>query len=137
MDYLYEKVSYLKGLADGLELDESTKEGKMLVKMVEALEDFADAITDLDEEVEELTEFLDILDEDLADLEEVIYEDSMNDAFFDEFMCPECGTILFVDEDDFDEDGNLELVCPECGEEFTVEDFDGCCCDCDCTDEEE
>lgn len=120
MEYLYEKVAYLKGLADGLDLDDSTKEGKMLVKIVETLEDFADAISDLDEEVEELMEFVDIIDEDLADLEEDIYEEFYDD--FDEFECTKCGTILFVDEDDFDEKGNLEVACPECGEEYTVED---------------
>ncbi|MBI9012004.1 MAG: hypothetical protein JEZ08_07195 [Clostridiales bacterium] len=121
MEYLYEKVAYLKGLADGLDLDDTTKEGKMLVKIVETLEDFADAISDLDEEVEEVMEFVDIIDEDLADLEKVVFEEDFSDDF-DEFECPNCGTVLFVDEDDFDENGNLEIVCPDCGEEYTVED---------------
>jgi uncharacterized protein YbaR (Trm112 family) len=137
MEYLYERVAYLKGLADGLELEDSTKEGKMLVKIVETLEDFADAISDLDEELEELMEFVDIIDEDLSDLEDFVYDEDFMDEYFDEFECPKCGTILFVDEDDFDEDGNLEIVCPDCGEEYTVED---CCCDCGpgcCQDDEE
>jgi len=133
MEYLYEKVAYLKGLADGLELDNSTKEGKILVKIVETLEDFADAISDLDEEVEEIMEFVDIIDEDLADLEEVVFEEEFYDDF-DEFECPNCGTVLFVDEDDFDENGNLEVVCPDCGEEYTVE--DDCCGGC-CSEEVE
>lgn len=130
MEYLYERVAYLKGLADGLELDETTKEGKILVKIVETLEDFADAISDLDEEVEELNEFIEIIDEDLSDLEEFVYDEEFHDDYFDEFDCPKCGTILFVDEDDFDEEGHLEVACPECGEEYTVED------DCECVEEE-
>ncbi len=134
MDFIYEKVAYLRGLTDGLEIDETTKEGKLLVKIVDTLEDFADAIVDLDEEVAELTEFIDLIDEDLADLEEFALGDEEDD--FDEFECPGCGTTLYVDEDDFDGNGNVELSCPECGEEYVVtDDFD---CDCECElDEEE
>lgn len=129
MEYLFEKVAYLRGLTDGLELDETTKEGKLLNKIVETLEDFAEAIVDLDEEVEELVEFIDIIDEDLADLEDFIYDEDFDDEF-DEFECPNCGTVIFVDEDDFDAKGNVELVCPECGEEYVVtDDFGDCCSD--------
>ena len=34
---LTEKMSYLKGLIDGLEIDTSTKEGKVLVQMSEVM----------------------------------------------------------------------------------------------------
>jgi predicted Zn finger-like uncharacterized protein len=137
MDYLFEKVSYLKGLSDGLEIDETTKEGKLLLKVVETLEEFAEAIADLDEEVEELVEFIDIIDEDLSDLEDFIYDE--DDFDFDEFECENCGTIIYVDEDDFDEDGNVEVVCPNCEEEYVItDDFESpCCCDCDCDDSED
>lgn len=137
MDYLFERVAYLKGLSEGLDLDETTKEGKLLTKIVEALEDFADAIADLDEEVEDLAEFVEIIDEDLADLEEFIYDEDYDDEF-DEFECPKCGTILYVDEDDFDEQGNLEVICPTCNEEYVItDDFGECDCDCDCNCESE
>lgn len=136
MDYLFERVAYLRGLTDGLELDESTKEGKLLVKIVDALEDFADAISDLDEEVEELMDFVDIIDEDLSDLEDYIYDEDFEDDF-DEFECPKCGTILYVDEDDFAENGNVELVCPTCNEEYVITDDFGCDCQCNCDDDEE
>ena len=39
MKYLREKVSYLKGLADGLPLDENTNEGKVLRAIIEVLDD--------------------------------------------------------------------------------------------------
>lgn len=135
MDYLFERVAYLRGLADGLELDDSSKEGKLMLKIVDALEDFADAIADLDDEVEDLIEFVDIIDEDLSDLEDFVYDEDFEDEF-DEFECPNCGTILYVDEDDFDEFGNVEIACPDCGEEYVITDDFGCCCDC-CDDEEE
>jgi predicted Zn finger-like uncharacterized protein len=139
MDYLFERVAYLQGLADGLGLDESSKEGKLLLKMVEVLDDFADAIVELDEEVAELEEFIDIIDEDLSDLEEFIYDEEFDyDYDFDEFECPNCGTVIYVDEDDFDASGNVELACPECNEEYVItDDIDNCCCDCDCEEVEE
>jgi predicted RNA-binding Zn-ribbon protein involved in translation (DUF1610 family) len=142
MDYLFERVAYLRGLSEGLELDESTKEGKLLVKIVDALEDFADAIADLDEEVEELMDFVDIIDEDLADLEDFIYDEDVDYDFedaFDEFECPKCGTVIYVDEDDFDEEGNVEIACPTCQEEYVItDDFEEeCCSDCDCKEVQE
>jgi DNA-directed RNA polymerase subunit delta len=47
MKYLYERVSYLRGLADGLQISEDTKEGKLLIQIVDVLEDFADAVNEL------------------------------------------------------------------------------------------
>ena len=44
MDYLYQRVSYLKGLAEGLGIDEESKEGKLLLHIIDALEDFADVM---------------------------------------------------------------------------------------------
>lgn len=139
MEYLFEKVAYLKGLTDGLEITDTTKEGKLLLKVVEVLEDFAEAIVDLDEDVEEMVEFIDVVDEDLADLEEFIYDED-EEFDFDEFECENCGTVIFVDEDDFDEHGNVEVVCPECKEEYVItddEEDEDCCCDCDCEESEE
>ena len=34
-----EKVAYLKGLAEGMELDTNKKEGKLLAAMIDVLED--------------------------------------------------------------------------------------------------
>jgi len=46
---LSEKSAYLKGLMDGLKLNEESSEGKMIVKIVDLLQDVAKAITDLEE----------------------------------------------------------------------------------------
>ena len=46
MDFLLQKVSYLQGLAEGLGVDESSKEGKLLVKIIDTLEEFADVLGD-------------------------------------------------------------------------------------------
>ena len=42
---LNEKVSYLRGLAEGLGLDENTNEGKLFTHIIDILDDMANAIT--------------------------------------------------------------------------------------------
>lgn len=136
MSYLNEKVSYLRGLADGMELDASTKEGKILVHIIDVLDDFAEAMGELDEGLAEVSEYVDAIDEDLTDLEDDFYEeidelDDEDDEFidFDEIECPSCGEIIYVDEDMLDEEGELEVACPECDETIHItEDCDDCCC---------
>ena len=52
-----EKVAYLKGLADGLDLQEKpSKEGKLIAKIIDILEDVGFAVEDLEVEVEALTD---------------------------------------------------------------------------------
>ena len=47
MKYLTERVSYLRGLMDGLGINESTNEGKVLVNVIDILDDIIDEISDL------------------------------------------------------------------------------------------
>ena len=62
-----EKVAYLKGLADGLDLDKDpSKEGKLIAKIIDILEDVGLAVEDLEEEVEAVGEELDAVSEDLS-----------------------------------------------------------------------
>ena len=69
-----ERVAYLKGLAAGLEIDPSSKEGKLFNAMIEALDDIAFEVSDLQEVVSELGEQVDMIDEDLDGLEEIVYD---------------------------------------------------------------
>lgn len=75
MDFLYEKISYLKGLADGLDVKSDTKEGKLFNAMLEVIEEIADGMSDIVEEQEEINEYLDLLDEDLTTVEEELFDD--------------------------------------------------------------
>lgn len=121
MEFLYEKVAYLKGLADGLDIDESTKEGKLLISIIDILEDFADAIVELDEDTEEITEYVEAMDEDLTNVEDDLYEDDFyeddeNDEIdFVEIECPNCHEDVYIDEDLLYED-DVDVVCPRCHE---------------------
>ena len=133
---LTEKMSYLQGLLDGLEVDTSTKEGKALVQMSDVMQEMVMYVEDLQAQVDELTELCDILDADLGDVEEEVFdldddcccEDDDCDCDFDdedemyEVCCPSCGdTILLTDS--ILEEGSMER--PNCGEtlEFDYDDL--------------
>ena len=131
-----EKVAYLKGLFEGMEIDESTKEGKLLKAVVEVLGELAEDHADLEDYVAELTEQVDAVDEDLSSLEDVAYEelddecdgdcegcdgcDDWDDDLYD-VTCPSCKESFEVDEETL-LDGGVD--CPNCGEhlEFDIED---------------
>ena len=70
MNYLLQKVSYLQGLAEGLDITQETGEGKLLLHIIDTLEDFADALDEISENQVELEEYVNFIDEDLADVED-------------------------------------------------------------------
>ena len=109
-----ERVAYIKGLAEGLDLDESTKEGKWLKAIIEVLGDMAEDAADLEDYVAELSEQVDAVDEDLSTLEEVVYDelDDEDDCDCCDGDCDCCG--------DWDED-LYDVTCPNCGEPLEFE----------------
>ena len=106
MEYLMQKVSYLKGLADGLGIEDSSKEGKLLLHIVETLEEFADVLDETVDNQLDLDEYVNFIDEDLADVEEDIYglddEEDDDDFDFDDFCDDDC--CCHFEEDGFDEE---------------------------------
>jgi hypothetical protein len=133
MKYLYEEVAYLKGLAEGLEISTETKEGKIIHKIVDVLESFADAIVELDEEQADLVEYVESIDEDLSDVEDDIYEDGEEDEdeelTFIEMECPNCADLVEVDEELLYDD-EIDVVCPNCQAIILSADDDSICIDC-------
>ena len=120
---LTEKMSYLQGLIDGLEIDTKTKEGKALVQMTEVMKELVLYVEDLQSQVDELTELCDILDKDLGAVEDDLYEDEE-----DESECEKCGECFGdeLDEDDEydlddDDDELYEVTCPTCGDTILVD----------------
>jgi len=142
---LSEKVAYLKGLAEGMELDaEKSKEGKLISVMIGMLEEMAMTIEDLEDSVDEVYEALDVVSDDLGDVEEFLFgedddwddededEDdgcccghkhnhccgSADDDFFHVSECPKCGSDIYIDA------GALEegyIQCPDCEEKFGID----------------
>ena len=71
-----EQIAYLKGLADGLDLEkEKSKESKMLLAIVDVLDEIGYAIEDLEEAAELLTDGLDVVSEDLEDVESLLFSE--------------------------------------------------------------
>ena len=136
-----EKVAYVKGLAEGLGYDNTSKEGKILAAILDILEDVAHDIEDLEENAWDLGEAIDQVSDDLAEIEELIYDEDFDDdedededyepcscccggededePVFYEVTCPKCGNTITIDEDVLDLGA---IDCPNCGEEL---EFDG------------
>lgn len=123
-----ESLGYLKGLLDGLDLDENKKETKVFKAIVDVLTNLTEDVDDMTEGMELLAEQIDGVDDDLADLEEYVYDDDDDDCCGcdccgdddDEYevTCPNCGEDIVVDYDTVME-GNFE--CPNCGETLQFE----------------
>ena len=125
-----EKVAYLKGLAEGMELDTDKKEGKLLAAIIDVLDDMALEIEDLKDAQEELGDGLDAVSDDLEDVEDVVFgEDDEDDEDEDDYeydeldededcyatTCPTCEETIYFDESVL-EDG--QVTCPNCGEKL-------------------
>ena len=145
MSYLKERVAYLKGLAEGMQISDSTNEGKLLKAIIDVLGDEALSVDDVEEVQEQLSEQVDEIDEDLGEIEELIfdgdYEDDEDDegdededdedSSTSEFKCPHCGEKVNIKEALIDRDKD-SIKCPHCGGDIEIE-WD---CDCDdCQDE--
>ena len=131
-----EKVAYLKGLAEGMELDTEKKEGKLLAAIIDVLDDIALELQDREDEQAELSEGLDAVSDVLEDVEDIVFDDYDEDDD-DEYeedeldededcfatTCPTCEETIYIDESILDEG---EVVCPNCGEklEFDMSSLD-------------
>ncbi|MBQ7345322.1 MAG: hypothetical protein IJW45_04580 [Oscillospiraceae bacterium] len=142
-----EKAAYLKGLMDGLELDTSKAEGKMISAIVDLLGDVTKRLSDVEETTIAISDELDEIEEDLDAIEDYImdeeddyddydddddYEDEdFDDEGFDfgdedttvyEVECA-CGNVIAFDEETLEKGS---IICEECGEtlEFSFEDED-------------
>ena len=133
-----EKAAYLKGLIEGLGIDETTKEGKVIKVMSELLGELAEAVDGIDEDVSRAYDQINDVSEELEDLEADLYEDDDEDDEDDEpeeddadeddnadvagepyyeVACPACGKTVYVSEDDLDAG---EAICPSCKVAFEV-----------------
>ncbi len=147
MNYLKERVAYLKGLAEGMQISDSTNEGKLLKAIIDVLDDVALAVDDIEEVQEQMSEQIDSIDEDLAEIESIVFdeeedekcgccseddeeeedEDEEEDGLEGEFDCPHCGKSISLEDAAFNED-NTALTCPHCNKDIEIE------WECDCGD---
>jgi len=132
---LTEKAAYIKGLKEGLVLDESKPEIKLINALIDIIDDLSLDVSDLEDELALIGEQVDAVDEDLDALESFVYDDEdyddcdcdcdccCDDCCDDEYFeveCPACGEVINVDEGIL-ESGSIQ--CPNCNEnlEFDIE----------------
>ena len=116
-----EKIAYIKGLAEGLELDSSKNEVKVINQILELLDQMAAEVEELQDCYDDAVDVVDAINDDLSELEDYVYdieEDEDDDLI--ECECPHCGNTIYFDAEAFDlaEDHN----CPECGKPLFDED---------------
>ena len=135
-----EKVAYLKGLAEGLELGTETKEGKLIAAIIDTLAVMAAEIEEINENALDIGEELDALSDDLAEVEDLLFDDDFDDDDdYDDFLD-------FDDDDEDDEDDDddddvdddsecgcehckgssfmYEVECPSCGADIALTEAD-------------
>ena len=133
------KVSYLLGLAEGLNINKDTAEGKLLLAIIDTLEEISDEFEEVNEELDALNEYIEEVDDGLMELEEDFYDDDdcdcgccdcdddcdccdceddeLEEIDYDEYQCPACGEFVCFDGEFDDED----YVCPACGAKLIEE----------------
>ena len=129
MSKLTDKISYLRGLAEGMRLNPDKDSHRLILGIMEVLGEVGESFEALAESHGELSEYVESIDEDLADLEADLYDDEDEDAAEDEeeepfestieYECPHCGAMINIDPDDVDFDE--ETVCPNCGKDLFPE----------------
>ena len=138
MSRIGEKVAYLKGLAEGLKIDETTDQGKLMLAMIGAMESIAQEGEELETRLNELSQYVEEIDDDVSEMEEALFsdeddeDDEDDDDDFEvgdeeedgmiEYECPHCGTVVFFDEEAFDMEE--EHVCPNCHKKIFSDDPD-------------
>ena len=139
-----ERVSYIRGLAEGLELDENKKEVKVLNAIIDLLDDMALSLSEMEDNMNDMADQIDAVDEDLGSMEDDFYddgeeeggdeedsvedddeaggEDDDSDSYY-EVTCPNCHKTVCLSEDIIQ---NGKIDCPNCGEtlEFDMEDVE-------------
>jgi len=136
-----EKVAYIQGMFDGLELDkESSKEAKILSELLDVLKQVGEELNTLSDGLSDVesTVYFDGDDDDCGEDYGEDEEDEcccghhhhhhhgcghggQEDSFY-EAACPGCGEHLAIDESVL-EAGTI--VCPACGQKFAVSVEDG------------
>ena len=113
-----EKVAYIRGLYDGLELDgEKSAEARILSEVLDVLGQIGHQLDGVDASTGRLFDELDDLRDSVADLESVVFDGDDGEEDFFEIPCPTCGEDLVVD----DEALAAGVVdCPHCGGKFAM-----------------
>jgi len=150
MENIMQKAAFLKGLAEGMELDASTKENKLILALIELVDEMACTLSSVEDATAEIEDELDEIAEELIEIENRIdecceeWDDDCDcdcdcdddcdcgchdDDFYYEVVCPTCNECIALEESVVAQGG---ITCPSCGEdlEFEFDEDDECDCGC-------
>jgi len=116
MGKIKERVSYLQGLTQGLDIGSHSAEGKLLLNIIDVLDDMAEEFNHMQMAQEDLETYVESLDEDLTDLEGEVYEDDNSGDDFVEVKCPSCNETVSFQSDILKDEDDVEVSCPHCGD---------------------
>lgn len=109
MKRITDRTSYLRGLAEGLNIDKEKAENKLMLEMLNVMDEMAQKILELDGDMDELDEYVASMESDLSDVEDILFADGDEDGLEDADAYGEDGS------------GEIDVTCPHCGKEFTIE----------------
>jgi phage FluMu protein Com len=112
-----ERVSYLQGLSEGLNITEGSPQGKIISGILNVLNEITDEITGIQHNFEEMRDYIKNVDDDLLDLEESVLDDD-----YMEVECRNCGEQLYIEADIMDDEDVIEVTCPRCNEVIFIND---------------
>lgn len=115
MGNIKERVAYLQGLTQGLNVNERSAEGKLLINIIDVLDDMAEEFNNIQMVQEDLETYVESMDDDLTDLEEEVYEDIASEELV-EVQCPSCHETVSFESSLLESDDDLEVSCPHCGD---------------------
>lgn len=148
MDKLDQRISYIEGLADGMDLFQD-KEGRFYQELIHIISDLNHSIQNIGDRLTELEEYVEAVDEDLNDLEwdyyegdeqfdgdidsyemedddlldeEDLYDELVADDEIYHLICPACHETVVVGHDVFASNKVEQIVCPYCHEVLIIED---------------
>ena len=133
MSRISEKVAYLEGLLDGMDIaDQNLK--KLFTAVVDTLDHIAEELAEHADQIEDLEDTVDNVVEDFEDFGEMLLgdddidfdddDDDDDDDFFDEedFMevtCKGCGETIYFDVDMLEQPRGL--ICANCNAPIEIE----------------
>ena len=119
---LNKKAAYLQGLVDGLGIDDTTKEGKIIKAMSALLGEMAEVIESVDEDLSRAYDQINDLNDELEDLEADLYEED-EDGESEDAEDEDSDGDDDAKDDDIASEPFYEVACPNCGEtlEFTFD----------------
>jgi endogenous inhibitor of DNA gyrase (YacG/DUF329 family) len=117
---LSEKISFLQGLGEGMNVMDSGPQGKLIVELLDVMSDMVDYIDELRSEFEDFKIYVESIDDDLLDLEEDMYGEDEDDYI--EVNCKNCGEDVYFEASCLDDEDVIEVICPKCNEVVYVND---------------